>query len=155
MIVDTNAGHDLGTALPEILAMVIPIVAIVLGIGIAALGMFLDFRKKREFFQLHHAERMAAIEKGIELPPLPPEFFQSQRRWQRTPADQLRRGLVFLLVGAAVTAALYYQPESHRQALWGLVLVAVGLANLLSYAVAGRQPADAEPTDASNSRHPR
>jgi len=38
--------------------------------------MWLDFRKKRELFQLHHAERMAAIEKGIDLPasndPRPP-----------------------------------------------------------------------------------
>jgi hypothetical protein len=57
------------TDVAAVLALVIPIVAIVFGISVAMLGMWLDFRKKREMFELHHAERMAAIEKGIDLPP--------------------------------------------------------------------------------------
>src|SRR5215472_1893751 len=88
------------------LALMIPIAAIVLGIGAGMLAIWVDYRKKREFFQLHHAERMAAIEKGIEVPPLPPEFFANYRK-QRTPEDALRHGLLWLFVGIAVTVALF------------------------------------------------
>lgn len=51
----------------------VPITAIVMGIGIAMLGMWLDYRKKSEIYALHHKERMAAIEKGMDVPFLPPE----------------------------------------------------------------------------------
>src|ERR1700735_4277693 len=101
--------------LPAILSMMIPIVAIVFGIGVAMLGMWLDFRKKREMFQLHHAERMAAIEKGIELPPLPPEFFRDFKRRDRPPSSQFRRGLVWLLVGIALMVALH---GTHDADFW-------------------------------------
>jgi hypothetical protein len=52
---------------PEIaeLTNALPIVAIVLGIGMLAL--WFDCRKKRVFFEWHHKERMAAIEKGMEV----------------------------------------------------------------------------------------
>jgi hypothetical protein len=90
----------------EVIAVMIPIVAIVMGIGIGMLALLLDYRKKREMFALHHKERLAAIDKGMEVPPLPPEFFQDARR-RRTPADNLRRGLVLLFLGAAITGALY------------------------------------------------
>src|ERR1700735_3890801 len=89
--------------LPAILSMMIPIVAIVFGIGVAMLGLWFDFRKKREMFQLHHAERMAAIEKGIDVPPLPPEFFRDFKKRNVSPTAYLRRGLMWLLIGIAVT----------------------------------------------------
>src|SRR3974390_1589993 len=91
----------------EIIAVMIPIVAIVMGIGIGMLSLFLDYRKKQEMFALHHKERLAAIEKGMEVPPLPPEFFQDPRRRPRTTGDYLRRGLISLLIGIAITIALY------------------------------------------------
>ena len=122
---------------PQQLALVIPIVAIVMGIGIAMLAVVVDYRKKRDMFALHHKERMAAIEKGMELPPLPPEFFQDGRgRRNRHPSDSLRRGLVLLLVGIAVTGAMYQ--SAREEYLWGLVPAAIGIANLLYYAFAGR-----------------
>jgi hypothetical protein len=135
------------TDAPAVLAMVIPIIAIVLGISVAMLGMWLDFRKKRELFQLHHAERMAAIEKGIDLPPLPPEFFQGNRKQEKTPYTYLRRGLIWLLVGIAVTAAMWGTHDNDYW--WGLVPVAVGMAYLISFLVErGREP------DSNNSRPP-
>jgi hypothetical protein len=130
---------DGSTSTESIIALIIPLVAIIMGIGVAMLGIWLDFRKKREIFQLHHAERMAAIDKGIDVPPLPPQFFQDGRRAQ-TPFILFRRGLTFLLVGATLTLALYFQAGSHRQALWGLLLVAVGVSNLVSAAVGRRLP---------------
>jgi hypothetical protein len=118
------------------LVFVIPIVAIVMGIGIAMLAVVVDYRKKRDMFALHHKERMAAIEKGMELPPLPPEFFEDGRR-RRNPSDSLRTGLILLFVGVAVTAAMYQSaPDAY---LWGVVPGAVGVAFLLYYAIAGRK----------------
>jgi O-antigen/teichoic acid export membrane protein len=121
-----------------VLALSIPIIAIVLGIGIGMLSLFLDYRKKREIFALHHQERMAAIEKGMEVPPLPPEFFRNgHRNRPRAPSDYLRNGLVLLCVGVAIMVALY---GSHNDAwLWGLVPAAVGVAQLLFYYLEGRK----------------
>ena len=48
----------------EIIAVMIPIVAIVMGVGIGMLSLFLDYRKKREMFALHHKERLAADRQG-------------------------------------------------------------------------------------------
>jgi Domain of unknown function (DUF6249) len=114
----------------------IPIAAITMGLGTAMLWTWLDYRKKRDFFQLHHAERMAAIEKGIDLPPLPPEFFADYQRRRRAPEDSLRHGLVWLLVGIAVTVALSL--TYRGQWGWGLVPLAVGIANLLFYWISQR-----------------
>jgi Domain of unknown function (DUF6249) len=120
-----------------IIALLIPVIAIVMGIGIGMLSLYLDYRKKRSIYELHHKERMAAIEKGMEVPPLPAEFFQDSRRKQpRARSWYLRVGLIWLLVGVAVTVASY--TEHHRQTLWGLVPVAVGLAYLLFYFIDGR-----------------
>jgi hypothetical protein len=118
----------------------IPISAIIMGIGIAMLGLWLDYRKKREIYALHHQERMAAIEKGLDVPPLPPELFQ---RGGRTSADYLRRGLVLLLLGAAVMMALFL--ENTRGAWYGLIPAAAGLANLIFYAMQRNAPAEPRP----------
>jgi hypothetical protein len=114
----------------EVIAIMVPITAIVFGVGIGMLSLFLDYRKKREMFALHHKERLAAIEKGMEVPPLPPEFFRDNRR-VRVPSDYLRRGLVLLLVGIAITIALF--DATRHNYLWGLLPTAMGIANLLFY----------------------
>jgi hypothetical protein len=121
-----------------IIGVMVPIVAIVMGIGVAMLGMWLDYRKKREIFELHHKERMAAIEKGMDVPPLPPELFQSNKRYGRLPSDYLRRGLVWGLAGAAVFLAM--QMEHENGSWYALIAVAVGVAHLLMYVYQSRQP---------------
>jgi hypothetical protein len=126
------------TPATEIIAVMIPIVAIVMGVGIGMLGLFLDYRKKHAMFAMHHQERMAAIDKGMEVPPLPPEFFQDNRR-RFSQADYLRRGLTLLLVGIVITAALY--DVARHNYLWGLIPVAMGVANLLFYFMVGRHAA--------------
>ena len=113
------------------LGVMVPIVAIVMGVGIGMLSLFLDYRKKRDMFALHHKERLAAIEKGMEVPPLPPEFFQDTRRRVRVPGDYLRRGLILLFVGIVITFALY--DTARHEYLWGLLPAAIGVANLLYF----------------------
>jgi hypothetical protein len=123
---------------PEMLALMIPILGIVMGISLAMLGLWLDYRRKREMFEMHHKERMAAIEKGIEVPALAPDLLQS--RMQRpTPGDLLRRGLILLFVGMALVIAMSY--EESRLSWWGLLPAAIGLAYLISFFVERRQAA--------------
>ncbi len=139
------SNHDVD----DVLALMIPIITIVMGMGIGMLRVWVDYRKKREIFQLHHAERMAAIDKGGEVPPLPPEFFRDYRRGPGTPSDYLRYGLVWLLIGVAVFVAIWMR--SQQDAWWGLVPAAFGAANLLFYFIARRAR---EPGSVGNSLPP-
>ena len=127
---------DHNHTLVAILSMVIPLVAIIMGVGIGMLSLFLQFRRKRDMFQLYHAERMAAIEKGIELPPLPPEFFQDTGRTAPAPVRHRRGGLVLLFLGIAVCVALW--GTGARAYLWGLTPAAIGLALLVASVLEAR-----------------
>ena len=128
------------TDLRHILPLLIPIVGIVMGIGVAMLAIWTDYMRKRTLFELHHKERLAAIERGMEVAPLPAEFFQQGRRRIDQPAMHLRNGLVWLLVGLALMVALAVN-RSPESAAWGLLPTAVGLAQLIFYAVTSRQAA--------------
>ena len=142
-----------------ILGVMIPIVAIVLGLGVGMLKLWLEYRKKRDILQAHHAERMAAIEKGIELPPLPPQFYgpgsasappemlQERFKGRHTTLPYLRSGLTWLLIGIAISVALYANHDNyaaHNAAWWGGVPAAIGLSKLLFYFIANRMNAGAD-----------
>jgi hypothetical protein len=110
----------------------IPVIAIVLGITCAMFGLYLDFRKKRDFVQLYHAERMAAIEKGIELPPLPEEYFSGRSGRHSSPARTRRSGLILLFLGIAITLGLWTGGQD-RDTFWlGIVPAGLGLGFLLA-----------------------
>lgn len=120
-------------ALKQILPLLIPIVAIVGGLAVAIVSIALDYKKKSQWLELHHRERLAAIERGTELPPLPAGFFG-----ERAPADaatrrarQVRWGLVLAFGGAAIALAQYLNGDADNAA-WSLVPIAVGLALLVS-----------------------
>ena len=121
---------------PEgIIAIAIPIVAIVFGLSLAMLRSWLDYKKKKEVFELHHRERMAAIEKGLEVPALPAELFANTMTPGK-PRDPLRSGLIWTLVGAAISTAVYLEDKEHWA--WGLIPAAIGIANLLYYIISRR-----------------
>lgn len=130
--------HDIAE-LKNIMPFMIPIVAIVMGVGIGMLGLWIDYRKKRDIFELHHKERMLAIERGMEVPPLPEALLAPDKREEakgNVPGDYLRRGLLWLLVGLGLSIALAMN-SSVNTATWGLIPIAVGLAYLIYFA-AGR-----------------
>jgi hypothetical protein len=117
----------------EIGGDMIAIAAIVMGIGFAMFSLYLRSRRKREFLQMHHAERMAAIEKGIELPPVPPQFFHDGPAVLGPPYYCRRRGgWVTLLVGVAIMVALWEQGGNGYW--WGLVVIAVGVGRIIDSA---------------------
>jgi Domain of unknown function (DUF6249) len=112
----------------ELLALFIPILGIVFGIGVAIVAIIAGHREKVKRAELRHRERLAALEKGIELPP-EPDFDAANKR-----AGSLRGGVMGLLVGIVLYFALRAVADEDV-ALFGLIPAAVGIANLVSYFV--------------------
>ena len=126
----------------HIIPFLIPIIAIVMGVGIGMLGLYLDYQKKTRMFDLHHKERLIAIERGMEVPPLPSEFFAPARKPANLKANSLRWGLIWLFLGLALGTAMALN-DGIEQASWALLPIAVGAA-LLSFYKLDRTPIDAE-----------
>jgi len=116
----------------DTLALLIPIVAIIMGIGIGIVAIVTSHKEKVKRAELRHKERLAAIEKGMEPPPEPVE-----------PANKgkdsgLRSGVIGLLVGVVLYFALR-AVAGPGVALFGLIPAAVGIANLVFYFVEARK----------------
>jgi len=126
----------------HIIVFLIPLVAIVMGVGIGMLGLYLDYQKKTRMFELHHKERLMAIERGMEVPPLPAEFFATARKPANARERSLRWGLIWLLLGLALAVAIALN-DGIEQASWALLPIAVGLAQLIFYKL-DRSPAVVE-----------
>lgn len=125
--------------LKHIIPFFIPIIAIVMGIGIGMMSLWLDYQKKIRLFELNHKERLFALERGIELPPLPADFFKSgsQKDEPGDPrASSLRWGLMWLLLGAALATAIGFN-NSFEEASWALLPMAIGIAQLIYYKISG------------------
>lgn len=135
--------------LKHILPLLIPIIAIVMGIGMGMLGFWLDYQKKIRIFELHHKERMLAIERGMEVPALPLELLQGSNKPKATLAGSLRWGLVWLFLGVAIAIGHVFNDRSDT-AVWALMPIAVGLALLLYYSIMRRQEAGVESASAAS-----
>jgi uncharacterized membrane protein YhhN len=115
----------------ENIAVFIPIVAIVMGIGIGMLAIWSEHKRKAQLLEQNHRERMHAIEKGIELPPLPANLVStSNGPSTASAAKALRSGIMLTLIGILLYSAIYYA-GGHEGALFGLIPAAVGVANLV------------------------
>ena len=134
----------------EKLALLIPILGVVMGIGIGMLAIYLSYRKRRDLFAHYHQERMAAIEKGIDCPPWPDRLLADDET-PAPPRRHLLTGLVWLFIGLAAMVAVYATFDLSR-ALFGLIPVGIGLAHLIYYFVEGRREAEGmEQTSISSS----
>ena len=136
--------------LENIFALFIPIIAIVMVFGTGMLGIYLRYRKHKEMFALYHQERMAAIEKGIDLPALPEDFFRETDRRQRRLSSHgtLLRGLIGVFIGLTLYPALHYSglrtDEGGDAGLFALIPAGVGAACLIYYFTVGRKLALAQ-----------
>lgn len=123
----------------HVVALLVPVVAIVFGVAVAIVAIVTSHRQKLQRLELRHRERLAAIEKGLELLPDPPDV--------AAPAEQrprfLLRGLVLLFTGAAVTAAMLQMRtwDAEVPYLLGLIPSAVGLGYLAYYFIEARHEA--------------
>lgn len=128
------------------LVFMIPITAIVMGIGIGMLGLWTDHKRKSQLMEQLHRERMAAIEKGIELPPMNTDInatSPASRNDVANPAKVLRMGVLMLSIGVVLFFGLITVGASEAS-VFGLIPATLGLANLAYAAVLFRNEAKAE-----------
>lgn len=118
-------------SLTGLVGVIVPIVAIVFGIGVAFWSIYWDHQKKR----LQYQERQLMIEKGLTpLPELPKEHKKV------TPEDCLRRGtiLLFLGLGSGVGYIVLANSGGEGPPAWlvgvaGAIVGFLGLGNLVYY----------------------
>jgi Domain of unknown function (DUF6249) len=120
---------------PDSLGVMIPIIAVFMSLLIPIVYQITDYRRRRDIVEAHHKERMAAIERGMEIPPLPEEFFKSIQKNDRP--RHLLTGMIWLFVGTGVGVFLYAVAGDDVSAI-GLIPVGVGLAYLVYYFIEGR-----------------
>lgn len=120
----------------------IPLLAILLGVGGPAVVIIvwftLNYHKRRKLMELHHAERMAAIERGMEIPPLPIELIDGRSVPKRR-RTALLPGLVWFFVGLAVVVGALSRGGEDMPVFLGLIPLGVGLAYLIYYFTEGRK----------------
>ena len=112
------------------------LVFLMFGAGLIVVWQWAALQRKR----MAHAERLAALEKGVPLPPEPEGNGYSHRQ-PLTREAYLLRGLIWSAIGlgivvAGATAAYFTAPYSDRQdaltiACLGFIPFALGLAYLL------------------------
>lgn len=117
----------------ELLALFIPLFGIVFGVLIAVVAIVTQHRQKVQRADLRHKERLAAIEKGLELPLDVEDPVDTGRR-----PNSLRSGLIGLGVGILLYFALD-RLVGDDVSLFGLIPAVVGAANLLFYFIEGRR----------------
>jgi hypothetical protein len=122
--------------LGEVSPLLIPLVAIVMSLLIPIVAIIADSRKKRAIYELHHRERLAAIDKGMEVPELPAELFDGGRRI-RGPGNYLLRGLIWSAVGIGMLIALREMLDDASSL--GVIPLLIGVAYLIYYFVEGRK----------------
>jgi hypothetical protein len=116
----------------DTLGIFIPIIAIVMSLSIPIVYMFIDYRRRRDLVEAHHKERMAAIERGMEIPALPESLFVPNRR-----PRHLLTGMIWFFVGVGVFISLGALDDYETGSL-GFIPAGVGLAYLLYYLIEGR-----------------
>ena len=113
---------------PEVIAISIPILAVVGGVLIAITAIITKGRQKEQ----EHRERVLAIEKGM-APPTPP--VETER-----PKYSSRRanGLVMTGIGLALTIAMWVE-DGADNGVWGLIPLFIGLGLLIAGSIDKRE----------------
>ena len=122
----------------DVVAVFIPIVAIIMSLSIPIVFALVDYRRRRDIVEANHKERMAAIERGMELPPLPESLFSAPKTDRRP--GHLLAGMIWLFVGVTLFVALG-RVADEDVAYFALIPASIGMALLIFYVVEGRKGA--------------
>jgi uncharacterized protein DUF6249 len=127
-------------ALEDLIGVSIPLVAIVLGIGIAFWRLYLDHQQKK----LQYEERRLMIERGMTPPPLPPD------RPRRSLESSLRNGIILVALGLGFAVANLVRQGGNQGwnngfATAASILFLLGVGYLVYYAIARKQARSAPP----------
>lgn len=106
----------------------VPLFAVGLSLSLPIVWITLNYRRRVRLMELHHAERMAAIERGMDVPPLPSELIAGRSR-----RSALLPGLVWFFIGLAVLCGYFLGGDDDVPIMGGLVPLGVGLAYLIYY----------------------
>ena len=122
----------------ELFGMFIGLVSSTLALSIPIIYIVMRFRRTQKAMELVHAQRMAAIERGMELPPASLDFGlePAGRSKART---ALLPGLMWSFVGLAISGASLITDGDGPPIFIGLILLGIGLAYLIYYAVEDRK----------------
>lgn len=134
---------------PHMIAIVVPVVAIIFGCSIALAGMYFQHQKKK---LLHDTARLA-LEKGQPLPPdliskLSCDESVEKPAAPRRPIDDIRTGLILIAVGFGIYLfffALSVEKMRFAGAIPGLIGVALLLFGIVSAALARNKADDTAP----------
>ncbi|MBM4229809.1 MAG: hypothetical protein FJ184_03545 [Gammaproteobacteria bacterium] len=105
----------------------VPIFAIVFGIMIPIVWIYLDQQTKQKLIEARHKERLAALERGVDYQPEPlplDALFGRSKSTNPKSSPTLLWGLILTFAGAAIAIG-------KADAEDGSVVVAVGIALLL------------------------
>ncbi len=132
-----KSDHD---NLMDVMGLGLGCVATVMGIGVAFLAIWTEYRKRSELLAACHRERLAALEKGLELPPYPEEFNGSDMASApRTPRTGLKPGLVLVATGLGLWMFLSPGNRGILHPTVGAIPGAIGVAYLVYYLIEGRK----------------
>jgi Domain of unknown function (DUF6249) len=124
----------------ELIAILGMLLSLGMPLSILMVWVVLNYRKRRRLMELHHAERMAAIERGMEVPPMPLDLIDGNSPRRRR--SSLLPGLVWFFVGLAVLLGLLGidagDGDGDVPIIGGLIPLGVGVAYLLYYFFEGR-----------------
>ena len=107
---------------------IVPIAAVVMGIGVAFWSIYWQHQLKR----LQYEERRLMIERGLTPPPVPLE------PTRRTAEDALRQGVVLTSLGIGLGIGYMVRPNAGL-ALGGVIVGFYGLGQLLYYFIVKRR----------------
>lgn len=99
--------------------------------GICAVTIAFVLRHISRSRELLSRERIAAIEKGLDLP--------LERPRRRLPFHPKRLGILLVTLGIGLTVSLIILRGGGRAWGWGVLVVAAGVANLLYWDEGGRK----------------
>jgi hypothetical protein len=120
----------------DAIAVFIPIVLFIVIGAVLIVSFGLDYRRRKDIVEASHKERLAAIERGMDIPPLPESFYLSLKPQRRS--SYLLPGLVWLFIGIGLFVALGAVAEGGWR-YFALVPIGIGLALLIYYFAEGKK----------------
>jgi len=130
------------------MGLLIPIISVTGSLSALIVWIVVWYRRRMHEVDCRHKERMAAIEKGQDLPPEPPAPEQVPEH-----SRYLLRGLIWLGVGLAVTFGGRTWLD-HPLGGAGWVPVAVGAAYLIFYFVEALRASSAKRDESASGGEP-
>ena len=122
---------------PDVLAMSIPHVALIGSFIMVIVIVLISEHGRRLRNRMIHEERMAAIEKGL---PVPPSFLEGIRK-----PNYVMRGLVLVALGLAF--GIWTLSDADFPVGIGAILFFMGLAILLAHSLTERRRKESYPSE--------